>query len=161
MENKQKSSQKRTNYLSWTDYFLSLTQLIAQRSKDPNTQVGAVIVNPQTKTIVATGYNGFPRGCNDDEFPWSNDSENWLETKYSYVVHAEANAIIHAQQNCAGFHLYTNFFPCHECTKLIIQAGIRTVYYLNIFEQDRWQDSHKASERMYKAAGIDYKKIER
>ncbi|MCE8163557.1 MAG: dCMP deaminase family protein [Candidatus Moeniiplasma glomeromycotorum] len=153
-------NKKRINYLSWAEYFLALTKLISQRSKDPHTQVGAIIINPRTNTIISTGYNGFPRGCSDDEFPWGNESENWLETKYPYVLHAEANAIIHAQQNCEGFVMYTNFFPCHECAKLIIQSGIKNVfYYSDILNQEHWKNSYQASEKMFQASGINYQKI--
>jgi dCMP deaminase len=153
-------NQKRTNYLSWIDYFISLAQLVAQRSKDPHTQVGAIIVNPQTNIIISTGYNGFPRGCSDDKFPWGSDSKNWLETKYPYVVHAEANAIIHAQQSCKDYTMYTNFFPCHECAKLIIQIGIKNVfYYSSTLKSGQWKDSYQASEKMFKTSGVNYQKI--
>ena len=154
-----KSKQKRTNFLSWTDYFLSLTQLVSQRSKDPSTQVGAIIINPQTNTLISTGYNGFPRGCQDDEFPWDNNDKNWLATKYPYMVHAEANAIIHAKQDCEKFVMYTTLFPCHECAKLIIQSGIKTIYYLIKLEKEQWKDSFEASKKMFKASGINYQKI--
>ncbi|KLL02245.1 MAG: deoxycytidylate deaminase [Mycoplasmataceae bacterium RC_NB112A] len=129
---------KRSDYLTWTEYFIAIAQLCALRSKDPNTQVGAVVVN-QNKEIIATGYNGLPRGCNDDNYPWENNDENWLKTKYPYVVHAEANAIIHARQNCAEFSLYTTLFPCCECAKLIIQAGIKQIFYAS--------DKHKEQEQ--------------
>ncbi|CAG8716862.1 26863_t:CDS:2 [Racocetra persica] len=108
------------------------THVCAMRSKDPNTQVGAVIVN-QNKEIVATGYN---------------------ETKYPYVVHAEANAIIHARQNCQGFSLYTTLFPCCECAKLIIQAGIKHIFY----SHDKYNEKEEvmAAKRMLKDAGAEY-----
>jgi dCMP deaminase len=121
---------KRNNYLTWPEYFIAIAQVCAWRSKDPNTQVGVVIVN-NNKEIIATGYNGLPWGCNDDNYPWENDKSNWLENKYPYVVHAEANAIIHARQDCHGFSLYTTLFPCCECAKLIIQAGIKQIFYSN------------------------------
>jgi dCMP deaminase len=149
------------NYLTWTEYFISIAKLVSRRSKDPNTQVGAVIINPQTNTIISTGYNGFPRGCQDDEFPWGNDSKNWLETKYPYVVHAETNAIIHAQQNCMGFIMYTNFFPCHEYAKLIIQSGIKNVFYYSnsLLSREKWKDSYLASEKMFQASGVSCQKL--
>lgn len=143
-------------HLTWTEYFVSIAKLVSRRSKDPSTQVGAVIIDPQANILISTGYNGFPRGCQDDKFPWSSDSEIWLETKYPYVVHAEANAIIHARQNCLGFTMYTNFFPCHECAKLIIQSGIKNVFYYsnNSRNQKRWHDSYLASKKMFQASGI-------
>jgi dCMP deaminase len=152
---------KRENYLSWKQYFIELTKLIAKRSKDPVLQVGSIIINPKNNTIVATGYNGLPRGCSDDEFPWGNNKENggWLNTKYPYVVHAEANALIHAQQNCDGFEMYSTLFPCNECAKLIIQIGIKKVYYLEVFDKGFWEESFKATKRMFGSAGVYSEKI--
>jgi dCMP deaminase len=147
---------KRTNYLSWAEYFIAIAQVCALRSKDPNTQVGTVIVN-KNKEIIATGYNGLPWGCNDDNYPWENDNKNWLETKYPYVVHAEANAIIHARQNCAGFSLYTTLFPCCECTKLIIQSGIKEIYYSS--DKHYGEKEVIAAKRMLKDAAIIYASI--
>ncbi|CFW93468.1 Deoxycytidylate deaminase [endosymbiont DhMRE of Dentiscutata heterogama] len=144
---------KRTDYLTWPEYFITIAQVCAMRSKDPNTQVGAVIVN-QNKEIIATGYNGLPWGCNDDDYPWENNHKNWLETKYPYVVHAEANAIIHAHQNCQGFSLYTTLFPCCECAKLIIQAGIKHVFYSN--DKHNQKEEVMAAKRMLKDVGVEY-----
>lgn len=142
---------KSINYLTWTEYFITIAQVCALRSKDPNTRVGTVIVN-KNKEIIATGYNGLPWGCNDDNYPWENDKENWLETKYPYVVHAEANAIIHARQNCSDFSLYTTLFPCCECAKLIIQSGIKEIYYSS--DKHHGEKEVIAAKRMLKDAGI-------
>ena len=79
---------KRQDYISWDEYFMGIAMLAARRSKDPNTQVGACIVS-QDNIIISTGYNGMPKGCSDDIFPWDRTGE---ETKYPYVVHAELNA---------------------------------------------------------------------
>lgn len=147
---------KRSNFLTWQEYFITIAQVCALRSKDPNTQVGAVIVN-QNKEIIATGYNGLPWGCNDDNYPWENDRENWLETKYPYVVHAEANAIIHARQNCAGFSLYTTLFPCCECAKLIIQAGIKQIFYSS--DKHSKKEEIIAAKRMLHDAGVEFNLI--
>lgn len=155
-------SQKRTNYLNWTDYFIGITKLVSQRSKDPVHQVGAVIVNPTNNTIISTGYNGFPYGCSDDEYPWSNDEKaGWLQTKYPYVVHAEVNAILYARQDCSGFELYSTLFPCNECAKLIIQAGIKKVYFLKTagIDKGRWEDSFKATTRMFKDAKVEVREL--
>lgn len=152
-----KTKSKRANYLSWNVYFSSIAKLVSQRSKDPNYQVGAVIVNQQ-KEIIATGYNGFPWGCSDDKYPW-NDESSWLDTKYPYVVHAEANAIVHARQNCEGFIIYTTLFPCNECAKLIIQAGIKTVYYLNWPNSEQWDKSWTATKIMFDEVNINYQKL--
>jgi len=147
---------------------MAISFLTAQRSKDPNTQVGACIVNPQTQHIVGTGYNGFPAGCSDDDLPWrGRDPENTntndnnlkkrthpLHQKYMYVCHAEVNAILNAKNNPAvrGATLYVALFPCNECAKMIIQAGIRTVVYLS----DRYHDTDacRASRILLHMAGI-------
>ena len=121
----------RSTYLSWDDYFMSVAFLSAQRSKDPNKQVGAVIVGPG-KIICGVGYNGFPRGCGDTELPWAKKSRNGdpMDTKYAYVCHAEMNAIMNKNaQNLDGASLYVTMYPCNECAKLIIQSGIKEVVY--------------------------------
>ncbi|MBR4256228.1 MAG: dCMP deaminase family protein [Clostridia bacterium] len=146
---------KRTDYISWDEYFMSVALLASMRSKDPNTQVGACIVGDD-KRIISTGYNGFPRGCSDDEFPWNREGE---ETKYPYVVHAELNAILNAGgRSLAGSTLYVALFPCNECAKAIIQAGIKTVVYLS----DKYDGTPSvcASKRMLRAAGVKLVRFE-
>jgi len=145
---------KRTDYISWDDYFMGIAILSAQRSKDPSSQVGACIANGQNK-IVGIGYNGFPLGCSDDALPWAREAGSSCDTKYPYVCHAELNAIMN--RNAAeleGCHIYTTLFPCNECTKLIIQSGIRKVIYLS----DKYHDSEscQASRRMMDMAGVAY-----
>ena len=83
---------KRTDYITWDEYFMGVAMLAARRSKDPNTQVGACIVSPEN-IIISTGYNGLPNGCSDDEYPWAREGP---ETKYPFVVHAELNAILNS-----------------------------------------------------------------
>ena len=145
------SSSKRLDYLSWDDYFMAVALLSAQRSKDPNTQVGACIVNAQ-KRIVGVGYNGFPTGCSDDTLPWCREGD-FLDTKYPYVCHAELNAVLNSTPgNLAGCTIYTALFPCNECAKVIIQAGIREVVYLSDKYAD--SDSVRASRRMLDQAGV-------
>ncbi len=149
-------TEKRQDYLSWDDYFMGVALLAAQRSKDPNTQVGACIVDSE-KRILSTGYNGFPLGCSDDEFPWGRD-KNSGETKYPFVVHAELNAILNSQgKNLTGAKLYVALFPCNECAKAIIQSGIKEVVYLS----DKYRDTPetKASRRMLNAAGVTLTRI--
>lgn len=144
-------SDKRADYISWDEYFMGVALLAAERSKDPNTRVGACIVDDQNR-ILSTGYNGFPQGCSDDEFPWNRDEENG-ETKYKFVVHAELNAILNTRgKSLAGSRLYVGLFPCHECAKAIIQTGIREVIYLS--DKYSGTDSTLASRRMLDAAGI-------
>lgn len=142
---------KRNNVLTWDEYFMSMAHLSALRSKDPNTQVGACIVNSE-KRVVGLGYNGFPKGCNDDEFPWARNGE-FLETKYPYVVHAELNAILNSIQNLTGCTIYVSLFPCNECAKAIIQSGITCVVY----ESDKYAgtEGNIASKKMFRDAGVE------
>lgn len=146
---------KRRDYISWDEYFMGVAKLSARRSKDPNTQVGACIVSP-AKKIIGIGYNGLPWGCNDDEFPWDNEG-NFIDTKYPYVVHAEANAIINATNDLSNSSLYVSLFPCHECMKLIIQAGIKEIVY----EDNKYEgtESNVASVKMANAAGLKLRKL--
>jgi dCMP deaminase len=141
---------KRKDYLDWDETFMLVTDLIANRSKDPNTQTGACIVNDKN-IVVGLGYNGFPRNCHDDELPWGREGE-FIKTKYAYVVHAEANAIMNSNGSVEGCRLYVNLFPCNECSKLIIQSGIKEV----IYQSDKYKDVDifKASKQMLKLAGV-------
>ena len=144
-------------HISWDEYFMGVAALSAKRSKDPNTQVGACIVNEE-KRIVGIGYNGFPRGCEDDVFPWGKGNDDPLENKYPYVVHAEANAILNSASSVRGSTLYVSLFPCNECAKLIIQAGIKHVVYMN--DKYRSEESTIASRRMLDAAGVSYSQMD-
>ncbi len=141
---------KRKDYISWDEYFMGVAQLSAMRSKDPNTQVGACIVN-QKNRIVGIGYNGFPMGIDDETYPWESEGE-FLNTKYPYVVHAEPNAILNSTVALDHATLYVTLFPCHECAKLIIQSGIREI----VFVENKYQEemSVKASMRMLEDAGV-------
>ncbi|MDY0338915.1 MAG: dCMP deaminase family protein [Acholeplasmataceae bacterium] len=145
----------RQDYISWDQYFMGVAKLSAMRSKDPKTQVGACIIN-QGKRIVGIGYNGLPAGCDDHEFPWGSEGE-FVDTKYPYVVHAEANAILNATQNLKDAKIYVTLFPCNECAKLIIQSGIKEI----IYESNKYEDSkeHIAATKMLKAAGVTYRQI--
>ena len=135
---------------------MGIALLSAKRSKDPNTQVGACIVNTQNK-IVGIGYNGFPIGCNDDELPWARNAENVNDTKYPYVVHAEANAILNSTKDLHNSKMYVALFPCNECAKLIIQSGIKKVLYLS--DKYKESDSVKASKKMFDMSGVEYLQI--
>ena len=142
---------KREHVLSWDEYFMGLAHLSAMRSKDASTQVGAVIVDQEHK-VVGIGYNGFPIGCSDDEFPWGREGD-MLETKYAFVVHAELNAILNSTRDLHGCTLYVSLFPCNECAKAIIQSGIRKIVY----EDDKYAaaDNVIASKKMLNAAGVE------
>ena len=146
---------KRENYLSWQEYFMGIAFLSAKRSKDPVTQVGACIVIDDK--IIGIGYNGFPRGNNDDNMPWGKEGE-YLETKYPYVVHAELNAILNSNKSVKYATIYVTHFPCNECSKAIIQSGISKVVYFSDKHKDK--DSTKASIRMLQNAGIEVEKID-
>ena len=141
---------KRTDYITWDEFFMGVARLAAKRSKDPNTQVGACIVD-ENNVILSTGYNGFPVGCSDDVFPWDREGE---ETKYPYVVHAELNAILNASgKSLRGAKIYVDLFPCNECAKAIIQSGIKEVVYLS----DKYADTPgtQASKMMLRSAGVE------
>ena len=145
---------KRTDYISWDEYFMGIAMLAARRSKDPNTQVGACIVSPDN-IIISTGYNGMPKGCSDDEYSWERSGE---DTKYPYVVHAELNAILNANgRDRRGSRLYVALFPCNECAKAIIQSGVKEVLYLS----DKYSDTmlNLASKRMLMSAGIKFTQL--
>lgn len=149
-------SGKRQDYIDWDEYFMAVAALAAKRSKDPHTQVGACIVNEQNK-IVSTGYNGFPLGCSDDEFPWQRDGD-FSMTKYAYVCHAELNAILNnSGQNLKACRIYVVLFPCNECAKAIIQTGIKEVIYLS----DKYAKSPnmQASRRMLEAASVKMRQL--
>ena len=144
---------KRTDYLTWDEYFMGVAMLSGLRSKDPNTQVGACIVSADNK-ILSMGYNGFPKGCSDDEFPWCREGAP-LDNKYFYTTHSELNAILNYRGgSLEGAKIYVTLFPCNECAKAIIQAGITTV----IYDSDKYADSDStiASKRMMDAAGVRY-----
>ena len=145
---------KRSDYISWDEYFMGIAILSGERSKDPNTQVGACIVGEDNR-ILSVGYNGFPNGCSDELFPWAREGDE-LETKYPFVAHSELNAILNYRGgNLEGTKLYVSPFPCNECAKAIIQAGIKTV----IYDSDKYDGTpgNIASKKMFDAAGVKYK----
>ena len=137
--------------ISWDDYFMGLAHLSGLRSKDPNTQVGACIVDKDNK-VVSIGYNGMPRGCNDEDYPWDREG-GFLDTKYAFVVHAELNAILNASRSVNDCSIYVSLFPCNECAKAIIQSGIKKIVY----ESDKYDgtDGNLASKKMLRDAGIE------
>ena len=144
---------KREGYINWDEYFMGIALLSAKRSKDPGTQVGACIVNDENR-IMSVGYNGMPKGCSDDEFPWDREGDV-LKSKYAFVCHAELNAILNFRGgNLSGCRVYCTLFPCNECAKAIIQIGIKEIIYL----EDKYADTDgvKASKRMFDAAGVKY-----
>ena len=147
---------KREDYINWDEYFMGVAMLSAKRSKDPSTQVGACIVT-EDKRIVGVGYNGLPRGCSDDEFPWDRDGK-FLETKYPFVCHAELNAILNSTRNLKDCIIYVALFPCNECSKSIIQSGIKEIVYLS--DKYSGTEANIASKKMLDMAGVKYRKLE-
>lgn len=147
---------KRQDYISWDQYFMGIALLSSERSKDPSTRVGACIVNDDNK-ILSMGYNGAPTGLSDDIMPWDREGDN-LKTKYPYVCHSELNAILNCPTSVKGARVYVTLFPCNECAKAIIQAGIKEVVYLD----DKYHDSDgcKASRMMFDNCGVTYRKYE-
>ena len=151
-------SGKRLDYISWDEYLMGVAILSGMRSKDPGTQVGACIVSSDNK-ILSMGYNGFPTGCSDDEFPWEREGEP-LESKYYFAAHSELNAILNYRGgSLEGAKIYVSLFPCNECAKAIIQAGIKTIVY----DSNKYANTPAviASRRMLDAAGVQYYQYKR
>ncbi len=145
---------KRLDYISWDEYFMAVAKLAGLRSKDPSSQVGSCIVSEDNK-ILSMGYNGFPKGCSDDEFPWERTGGD-LDTKYFYVTHSELNAILNYRGgSLEGAKIYVSLFPCNECAKAIIQSGIAEI----IYDSDKYADTDAviASKKMLDAAGVHYR----
>lgn len=151
-------SSKRKEYLNWEEYFMGCAILSSMRSKDPSNQVGACIVNEDTKKILSIGYNGLTCGMNDDQFDWESSGEKTgilKNVKDFYIVHAERNAILNYSGNTKdlrGATLYMTWFPCTECTKEIIQVGIKKIVYLRMFSK---LEQVEISKIMLNAAGIE------
>ncbi len=147
---------KREDYISWDEYFMSVALLSGLRSKDPNTQVGACLANEQNK-IVGVGYNGFPWGCSDDELPWAREGD-YLDTKYPFVCHAELNAVLNTTAyDLRDCRIYVALFPCNECTKVIIQSGIKEIIYLS--DKYKNTDSVKAAKIMLDKSATSYRQF--
>ena len=146
---------KNANAISWNEYFMEIAKLSAKRSKDPVKQVGCCIIDPETKHILSVGFNGLPNGFSDDLFAWEK-SDNFYEDKNSYVAHAESNAILNATSSLKGATAYVTLFPCNECAKLLVQAGIKKVIYLD--EYSSHPEKVAVSKRIFDVCGIRYEK---
>jgi len=147
---------KRKDYITWDEYFMGIAILSANRSKDPNTTVGACIVNKNNR-VLTTGYNGTPVGLSDDEMPWERDG-GFKETKYAYVCHSELNAILNYKGDLSDTIIYVTLFPCNECAKVIAQSGIKEVVYLS--DKYAETDSTIVSKKILDSVGIKYRKYE-
>ena len=148
---------KRKDYISWDEYFMGVASLSSLRSKDPSTQVGACVASSQNK-VLTMGYNGMPIGCSDDDLPWGKESSDELEQKYLYVCHAEFNAILNARVSLDGSRIYVTLFPCNECAKAIVQAGIKEIIYMDDKYKDT--DSIKVSKNILDTCSVKYRKYE-
>ena len=157
---------KRSDYLSWDEYFLAVAVLSSKRSKDPSSGAsGACIVDSENR-IVGIGYNGFPRGCSDDIFPWTSSNaekdKNWLHTKHPYICHAVPNAILNkSSNNVNGCRIYVTIFPTSDCTKMIIQSRIQEVIILESDDVDDGKDEEdedrQASRILLQMAGVKFR----
>jgi len=141
----------KSDIITWDDFFMGVCKLAAERSRDPSTAVGCCIVD-DFNNIVGVGFNGLPRGCDPNLFPWDREG-GFLDTKYAYISHSETNALDNADRSkVRGSRLYVSLFPCNECSKRIIQNGIKEVIFLS----DKYHntDAAEASRRLLVAAGI-------
>ena len=149
---------KRSNVISWDEFFMRVAIAAALRSKDPKTQVGACITDTNNR-ILSVGYNGTPSGINDDEFPWGT-SDDPLFDKHNYVIHAEANAILNYRgslKDMQGGRVYVTLFPCQECAKMLVQAGIGEVVYLD----DKYEGTtgNLVARSVFDRCGVGYRQI--
>ena len=150
---------KRKNCLSWDGYFMGIAALASFRSKDPNTQNGAHIIDPILKTTLSIGYNGLPRGCDDNEFPWCREAENENDTKYPYSEHSERNAIYNAARRGIALdnsvmYLYSEraYYPCKECARAIIQSDIKEVIMASAIDENTDKYDWTPTKRMFDKA---------
>lgn len=157
MKKPAKKTLPRRNFISWDECFMRMAHLISERSKDPSTQAGAVIVDSQN-VVVGLGYNGFPRGIDSNALPWDREGK-YEDTKYAYVCHAEENAVYNANNSTKDCKIYCTLFPCNECTKIIIQMGVKEI----IFESDKYAETPgiRASKRMLKLAKVKLRQYKR
>ena len=147
-----------STHISWDEYFMSIAILVSLRSKDPSSKVGAVLV--KDRKIIGTGYNGFPSGCDESQFPWARDIEScgWLNTKYPYVIHAEANALLNTVADSRACEMYVTMHPCNECAKLLIQGGVTQLMYLSDKHKD--SDAFVAARRLLEVSGVKVSKMD-
>ena len=150
---------KRDDIITWDEFFMRAAVAASLRSKDPNTQVGACIADSNHR-ILSVGYNGTPRGLNDDEFPWDVSYEDPIRDKHNYVIHAEANAILNYRgslKDLDGAVVYVTLFPCHECAKTLVQAGIGEVVYLD--DKYNGTTDNVISKRILDICGVSYRQM--
>lgn len=141
--------------VSWDEYFMLQAIMASFKSKDPSTKVGCVFVD-NNKHQISMGYNGFVAGVDESKLPWGNDTkESFKDQKYAYVVHAEANAILHATKSLKNSRCYVTLFPCNECAKMLASCGVTEVIYLN----KRDCDNNQISEKILKLSNVKIRKL--
>lgn len=143
--------------LSWDQYFMLQAMMASLKSKDPSTKVGSVFVDDKNHQVTM-GFNGFIAGIDEAQLPWGKDPSVGLQhQKYGYVVHAEANAIVHSHRPLAGTRAYVTLFPCHECAKLIASAKVKEIIYLS--DKHRENESTVIAKKIFSLAGIKYRQL--
>lgn len=148
---------RKKNYMSWDMYFMAIAILSSLRSKDPKTQNGACIASSDNR-VIGIGYNGLPRGCDDDHCTFWSDEDGTLKSKHNYVVHAEQNAIYNSMPNgTSGSVIYTTQFPCTDCAQGIIQVGIKEVVFL--YTKEHHHMPNEAVELMFKSSGVSFRQL--
>lgn len=151
--------------MNWTHYFVTIAEAVSKKSKDNSTKMGAIIVSPISKQILSTGFNGFPRGVNDYKEDPEIASRYERPEKYLYTEHAERNAIYHAASygiplNGSVMVLNRHVFPCVDCARAIIQAGIIKVIGgpspdVNAqMPTPNWRDYISDTQQMFNEAGV-------
>lgn len=143
--------------LQWDEYFMLQAIMASFKSKDPNTKVGCVFVDDNNHQL-SMGYNGQIAGIDESRIPWGNDKTLPLDKqKYAYVVHSEANAILHAKADLSASRCYVTLFPCHECAKMIATVKVKEVIYLS----DKYQNTveNQISKRIFDMSSIKYREL--
>lgn len=143
--------------ISWDEYFILQAMMASFKSKDPATKVGCVFVDEHNHQI-SMGYNGFVAGIDESQLPWGKDKSQSLEhQKYGYVVHSEANAIIHAPRSLENSRCYVTLFPCNECAKLLASKKVKEIVYIS--DKHIGTESNTVAKRIFNLAGIDYRQM--
>lgn len=146
-----------SSYLNWDEYFMLQAIMASFKSKDPNTKVGCVFVDDNNHQL-SMGYNGQIAGIDESKTPWGNNKAVPLDQqKYAYVVHSEANAILHAKADLAHSRCYVTLFPCHECAKMIATVKVKEVIFLS----DKYADTveNQIAKRIFDYSGVKYREI--
>ncbi len=146
-----------SSYLNWDEYFMLQAMMASFKSKDPNTKVGCVFVDDNNHQI-SMGYNGQIAGIDESKIPWGNIRSVPLDQqKYAYVVHSEANAILHAKASLENSRCYVTLFPCHECAKMLATVKIKEVVYLS----DKYTGTveNSIAKRIFEMSNITYREL--